>query len=173
MSTPKRTPLQNALIRLRSELRLTQQQLSNSLNCALPTVGKWETSRQPSGLSLLQIYAFAADRSASDEVLNVFEKAVKEEFPNFFNTRFPTLSKTPIPASDAALREMRRAVKYLPAMRQPFLDVLRSLRDMHIKLLDMPWPEEIYGEAEGWDETQEELENEIKTYEKESTKPKR
>jgi transcriptional regulator with XRE-family HTH domain len=79
MSTTK-TPVQEALIRMRKRLKLTQQGLANAMKVTLPTVGKWESSRSPTGSSLAQLAAFALE-AGDEETAQIFQQGI------FGNTR--------------------------------------------------------------------------------------
>lgn len=55
----KRTPIQENVVALRKALGLTQQDLAVRMGRAINTVARWETSREPAGISLLQLRDFA------------------------------------------------------------------------------------------------------------------
>lgn len=57
-----RHPVQSAIIRLRRELGITQQQLAVELGKAVVTVARWETSRLPSPEELAALIQYAVDR---------------------------------------------------------------------------------------------------------------
>lgn len=57
-----RHPVQSAIIRLRRELGITQQQLAVDLGKAVVTVARWETSRLPSPEELAALIQYAVDK---------------------------------------------------------------------------------------------------------------
>src|SRR5262245_53471282 len=59
MSSEK-TSIQKTLIDMRRRLNVTQQQLAARLKITTVTVGRWESTRSPTGSSLTQLAAFAA-----------------------------------------------------------------------------------------------------------------
>ena len=61
MSSKKRTrtPVQRALIELRTKLGHSQESLAREMDVTLPTVGKWETSTPPAGVALAALHALA------------------------------------------------------------------------------------------------------------------
>ncbi|HEX4715607.1 MAG TPA: helix-turn-helix domain-containing protein, partial [Ktedonobacteraceae bacterium] len=58
----KKTPVQEALVELRHQLNLTQQQLTYELKVGAMTVSRWETNRSPSGQSLVLLADYALVR---------------------------------------------------------------------------------------------------------------
>lgn len=72
-----KTPVQLALRGLREKLGLTQQQFSEALGVTMVTVCRWETSRPPSGYSLIRLVMFS-QRSGASEEAELFQKALHE-----------------------------------------------------------------------------------------------
>jgi transcriptional regulator with XRE-family HTH domain len=79
MSTKKRTPMQQAVVDLRQRLNLTQRELAAALGVTTVSVCRWETSRSPSGASLVQLAAFARS-SGENDLANTFTQSFSEEF---------------------------------------------------------------------------------------------
>jgi transcriptional regulator with XRE-family HTH domain len=69
---------QDALIRLRRELGMTQQDLAVKLGKAVVTVARWETSRSPSEEALLQLQTLASE-AGLHEVAIEFKIALSEQ----------------------------------------------------------------------------------------------
>jgi transcriptional regulator with XRE-family HTH domain len=115
---------------MRKRLRLTQQQLATAMKVTLPTVGRWETTRSPTGSSLAQLAAFA--RQAGDEESSkIFQAAV---IPNFIFLAIDQLEpQTLARAGEVAIRQLRD-YKYNARVRAAYLKVLRGLLRAHYVL---------------------------------------
>jgi transcriptional regulator with XRE-family HTH domain len=169
MSTgKKRTPIQEAVIEMRKRLELTQQQLSEALGVVLPTVGRWESSRPPSGFSLARLYMYAQRFDNTRDLSEIFWQAAEAE-------RRSVISRLPRSIPERALWQVRTMAQHRPEkMREPYLVVLRALLDAHAKLLGVTtWPEELFDEEINWDTTHYELKREIEREEEKSKKNKR
>ena len=70
--------VQQALLRLRSRLGLTQQALAVQLGIAITTVARWETSRPPRGAMLLKLAWFSTQKNCKEEAA-IFQKHVDRE----------------------------------------------------------------------------------------------
>jgi transcriptional regulator with XRE-family HTH domain len=83
MSTAKtksRTPIQQALIKLRQQLNLTQQELAVAMRTTTTSVARWESSLSPRGRALDQLARFAAQQGLRDWE-GLFTRAIfQEEF---------------------------------------------------------------------------------------------
>jgi transcriptional regulator with XRE-family HTH domain len=135
VSTEK-TPAQKALVEMRRRLNLTQQQLAARLAVALPTVGRWESTRSPPAKSLLELAAFA-NLNGEEESKQVFLEAALSiarqggdisiarkgddnfEFLEAADLVFP-------PAAEAAIRYIRLGCAN-PAVAREYLIVLRTV----------------------------------------------
>ncbi len=129
MSTKKRTPIQEAVVALRKRLQLTQQQLAVAMNVTVVTVCRWETSRPPSGLSLLQLDGFARG-SGANEIAETFKAAISEECPRQY-----IVTRLPERAGEAALTELR-AYKDVPCIDREYRKALRALERAHRRLIE-------------------------------------
>jgi transcriptional regulator with XRE-family HTH domain len=114
----EKTRVQKALIQMRRQLNLTQQQLAARLNVALPTVGKWESTRSPTGESLIQLAAFAY-RTGQHETAKVFFAAGAQLPLAAGDFLFPQ-------AAEDAIRQIRAGRSY-PAVAREYLNVLRAV----------------------------------------------
>jgi transcriptional regulator with XRE-family HTH domain len=153
MSRPrKRTSVQKALIQLRKKLGLSQQGLSEALKVTSISVCRWETSRPPTGFSLLKLEQFAHDSSAP-EIAAIFRRAIDVERPKHFY-------KFPVPPDEEALREQRFEAHERGTLRRQraYLQVLDILVQAHADLTNMPLPEGDSGNYRIWDNTQKNLE---------------
>jgi hypothetical protein len=74
----KKTPVQEALYMLRCHLDLSQAALGKRLGVTNISVARWETSRPPSGIALLQLGVFAVLKGHF-EIAKVFRDALREE----------------------------------------------------------------------------------------------
>jgi hypothetical protein len=123
-------------------------------------VARWETTRPPSGYSLLRLADFArANRQL--EIAEVFQTALYLEDParNLF------LGFKPQPAALSALEEIR---SIRVGLGGEYLKVLRALERAHARMLEVFSPEnENYRE---WQRTHQELKWEIEDEEKRQKK---
>lgn len=73
---------------LRKSLKLTQQRFSvEVLGCAITTVARYETSREPSGLVLLQLARIAEENQKhhiAEKFRKLYMKEVSYRFPGTF-----------------------------------------------------------------------------------------
>jgi transcriptional regulator with XRE-family HTH domain len=73
-----RTPTQDALVSLRQQLNLTQQDLAVAMHTTTTSVARWETSLSPRGRALDQLARFAAHQGLPEwEAL--FRRAISQE----------------------------------------------------------------------------------------------
>jgi transcriptional regulator with XRE-family HTH domain len=128
MSTPK-TDVQKTLIAMRHRLNLTQQQLAVALKVSAVTVGRWESTRSPTGTSLTQLAAFAHE-AGDEEGARVFHGAA---FPekihieiDFARSEADRMAKAP----DAALKQIRENRRNR-AVKREYICVLRALLRAH------------------------------------------
>jgi transcriptional regulator with XRE-family HTH domain len=156
----EKTPVQKALIQLRKMRGMTQQQFSEAVGVTMISVNRWETSRPPTGPSLWRLVKYALD-SGAFEIAAVFQRAADKSLP----------IPPPNRADEQALKELRHAAQYDPALRERYLAVLRKLATAHAELMNMSWSEEIQLqlglEWEDWEETQKDLEWMLKHVKKE------
>lgn len=118
-----RTLVQKALVALRGQLHLTQQDLAVAMNVTTVTVARWETSRSPSALSLLELAAFAS-KSGAAEIGEIFRRAWWEEIPIDI-----------VGSDEAALAELR-ASKDDPSLGALYRKVLETLNNGLVPLID-------------------------------------
>jgi transcriptional regulator with XRE-family HTH domain len=82
-----KTPTQQALISLRQQLNLTQQDLAVAMNTTTTSVARWETSLSPRGRALDQLARFAAQQGLTEwEAL--FRRAILQETFLEFSRRY-------------------------------------------------------------------------------------
>jgi transcriptional regulator with XRE-family HTH domain len=156
MSRKKRTPLQEAVLALRERLHLTQQQLATAMDVTVVTVCRWETTREPSGLSLAQLMMFARSRGEA-ELGDVFEEAIWKVIGPLSRWRWEDKRQLAVEAALSELRARRddpligpeyrkilraieRAVRLIvehgPAGDASVLPVLQTYRDLKQELHD-------------------------------------
>jgi transcriptional regulator with XRE-family HTH domain len=148
----KSTPTQKAVIALRRELGMTQQQLSEAMKVTVVTVCRWETVRPPSGLSLVRLADFAME-SGKFQIAEVFRKTVRETQRRSYivvpkrgmtaeNVLIQLRAARGIPETERVyrtfLRAMRRALLQLMTMARSGTITL-DLDWMHILLEDLEW----------------------------------
>src|SRR5689334_23273410 len=75
-STPDSTS--QAVRRLREHLQLTQQQFANTLQVAITTVARWETTRPPRGKALADLELLATSQGQS-ELASIFIQALRHD----------------------------------------------------------------------------------------------
>jgi transcriptional regulator with XRE-family HTH domain len=160
-----KTPVQIALRALRTKLGLSQQSLAVAMNMSVVTVCRWETSRPPSGYSLLQLAQFAHSNGAYD-IANVFEEALREEEnpPDFLVIRMNE------DTAEIAVSELR-ANSGDPVIEREYLEILRRLYRAHTILIER----RLMGKAkeisyEQLNETHEDLEGDLRIAENKHTK---
>ncbi len=79
----ERNPASRAVIDLRERLKLTQQRFAvEIMDCAVPTVGKWETSSPPTGSTLLRL-ADVAERKGCFDLQQKFRELYSRERPSY------------------------------------------------------------------------------------------
>jgi transcriptional regulator with XRE-family HTH domain len=77
-TTRNKTPAQQALIDLRQQLNMTQQDLAVAMNTTTTSVARWESSLSPHGRVLDQLARFAASQGLPEwEAL--FRRAIAQE----------------------------------------------------------------------------------------------
>jgi transcriptional regulator with XRE-family HTH domain len=128
VSTQK-TPVQKALVAMRKRLKLTQQQLATAMKLALPTIGKWESTRSPTGSSLAQLASFA-HQAGDEESAKIFHQAA---IPNSVYDDIDQFETQMLArAGEAAIRQLRNC-KHNPRVAAEYLKVLRALlRAYHV-----------------------------------------
>jgi transcriptional regulator with XRE-family HTH domain len=131
MSRKKRTELQQALITLREHLHLTQRQLAQALDSSPITVARWETSRSPSGASLVRLAAFAQSSGESD-LAKIFSQSFAEEFHLSEGRQFPL--GVPTFAPSAAVMQLWPG-KYRTAFAEPYRQLLEHIERVHALLI--------------------------------------
>jgi transcriptional regulator with XRE-family HTH domain len=132
---------------MRRNLNLTQQQLAASLKVALPTVGKWESSRSPTGESLMLLAAFA-HQTGEEESAKVFQVAalsIAADHVENFNWSAGAEFLFPRVA-EAAIQQIR-AGRSNPAIAKEYVAVLRSV----LKAIQMCVDEAIQAHRRGSD----------------------
>jgi transcriptional regulator with XRE-family HTH domain len=77
-SIKKRTSVQQAMAALRKQMGWTQAKLAEILRVQLPSVGRWETTEPPTGVSLARLHRIAAREGAS-KLAKVFWRALEQE----------------------------------------------------------------------------------------------
>jgi transcriptional regulator with XRE-family HTH domain len=171
MSTKKRrTPVQEAVLALRKQLGLTQQQLAVAMNVTVVTVCRWETSRPPSGFSLVQLMMFAR-RCDTAELSNLFEKHIWEEIRSSQQQqRQYVITRLPDRAAETALSELR-ARKDHPLIGAEYVKVLRTI-ERAIRLLTEQVSATDAGASQMLQQTHEDLKQELRD-EENRTKTKR
>ena len=79
MRDTPRTPVQEAIIKLRKALGgISQQELAVRMGKAVVSVARWETARAPSDLALLELRRLALEAGAN-EAASVFNEALPVE----------------------------------------------------------------------------------------------
>jgi transcriptional regulator with XRE-family HTH domain len=171
----KKTPVQKALIEMRRRLQLTQQQLAIALKVGLPTVGRWESTRSPTGSSLLQLARFAHDAGEHESYL-VFLKAAMQARASKVpvirmsaDAPMPVHSELLFPrAAEKALPLIRAGGRRNPAIAREYLKLLRGI----LTALEMCGDEAIQAHRRGedflsrWVETECDLRKEVADEEK-------
>jgi transcriptional regulator with XRE-family HTH domain len=124
-----KTPVQVALRTLREKLNMTQQEFSNALGVTMITVCRWETSRPPSGQSLVRLALFALGRGEL-EANEIFRNALRDDLG--WNDDD---DDTWLPAVKEALWAVHAGKAEDPAVQRGYLRVVRAIRDAHALLL--------------------------------------
>jgi transcriptional regulator with XRE-family HTH domain len=133
MSRRKKTQIQQAVVDLRKRLSLTQRELAAALNATVTTVCRWETSRPPSGASVLQLAHFA--RSAGEtEIANIFNESFSQEF-HVDVPRSP-LKRLHWEAPGDAMNELHSGLwSYTSPIAEPYRELLKMLGSVHAMLI--------------------------------------
>jgi transcriptional regulator with XRE-family HTH domain len=125
----QKTAAQLALLALRKKLGLTQQQLSVAMGVTSISICRWETSRPPTELSLLQLASFART-SGEREIAQIFQKAIEAENP----MQYALGPLWPASAAERAFWEIHEN-RDIPSVRREYLKALRALERAHRLLI--------------------------------------
>jgi transcriptional regulator with XRE-family HTH domain len=169
MSTNK-TETQRAIVRLRELLGLSQEGLARELGVSRLSVARWEGQKPPIGPSLWRLYQFAVDSHANEIAAIMMKHIDRQQSTQLASFRYPVSPEI------QALKDLRIVAECDPERRKLLLPVLKKLRDMHREMMKTPVPEELedfYQDPKAWDNTQRNLEWEIKHEEEESKKTQR
>jgi transcriptional regulator with XRE-family HTH domain len=121
------------LLDMRRTLGLSQRELAKQMGKAVITVAKWETSRSPSGQSLVDLRNFAHAKNLPDhEAAFEFElrrSVIATEGPVVRMESLPgaPLAQT-IPFETAAEMEAMLAARHMVRTKQTFQKALRDIR---------------------------------------------
>jgi transcriptional regulator with XRE-family HTH domain len=126
----KSTPVQGAVIALRKELGMTQQQLSEAMNITVVTVCRWETVRPPSGLSLVRLADFAME-SGKFEIAEAFRRTLRETQ----RRSYIMVPKRGMGAENALVQ--LRAARGIPETERVYRTVMLAMRRAIIQLMPM------------------------------------
>jgi transcriptional regulator with XRE-family HTH domain len=133
MSTTKKTNTQQALLALREHLGLTQRALALALDVTVVTVCRWETSRPPSGASLVRLAAFAR-ASGEGDLAKIFSQSFDAEFHLSEDSLRLPLPRLPLFTPSAALMELW-PYKYRSAIAKPYKQLLEQIERVHALLV--------------------------------------
>jgi transcriptional regulator with XRE-family HTH domain len=123
----EKTDAQKALIAMRRRLNLTQERLAIAMKVSAVTVGRWESTRSPTGSSLAQLAAFAHE-AGDAESAKIFHQAA---FPGRIFIDLDKLeAQSKARAAEAALRQIRTYIRS-PAVRAEYVKVLRAIQRAH------------------------------------------
>ena len=122
----QRTPEQQAIVDLRQAFGYTQQELALSIGVTVVTVCRWETSRPPSGISLVRL-ASTARGLGLKKIEAIFEKALAKDPRR-------RILRQPEPAVLIAIREIRESLDIQVIGRQ-FLKILQAVKSTHALLI--------------------------------------
>jgi transcriptional regulator with XRE-family HTH domain len=128
----QKTPAQLALLALRKKLGMTQQQLSQAMGVTSISICRWETSRPPTGLSLLQLATFART-SGEREIAQIFQKAIDAENP----MQSALGPWWPASAAERAFWEVHEN-RDIPSVGRELLKAMRALERAHRLLIEQP-----------------------------------
>jgi hypothetical protein len=138
MSTPKgttrRTAAQNALIDMRKELTLSQQDLAVALRTTVRSVARWETAAFPHGRIVKRLQQFAAKRGLPDHA-QLFQRLIQqEEFLEANRKFFWTQEGLDLQVAITQVRHFCRD----PEVADCWSKAVESLRAAVSRLLDLP-----------------------------------
>jgi transcriptional regulator with XRE-family HTH domain len=157
----RKTDIQEAVIALRKELGLTQQQLSEAMKVTVVTVCRWETVRPPSGLSLVRLAEFAR-QSGNDRIAGIFQSVIFETYHKSYGF-VPEKGR----AAQSVLIELLAALEN-PEGARAYREVLLALRRAHLRLMKLARSGaiEMTGSIEGQKSVLEDLDWELRYEEK-------
>src|SRR5215813_5243802 len=131
--TALRTAAQIALIDLRAQLGMSQQDLSAALATTVRSVARWETASFPRGRIVKRLEQFAAKRGLTEHAAQFRLLLRQEQFLNANRKFFLTVEGLDLQVAIAKVRQSRKD----PKVAHHWANVLKSLSAAASRVFDL------------------------------------
>jgi transcriptional regulator with XRE-family HTH domain len=132
--TALRTAAQSALIDLRAQLHMSQQDLSAALGTTVRSVARWETASFPHGRIVKRLEQFATKRGLTEHAAQFRRLLRQEQFLNANRKFFLTVEGLDLQVAIAKVRQSRKD----PKVAHHWANVLKNLGAAVSRVYDLP-----------------------------------